>query len=137
MPWLSIVMFVLSYFGSSKAGVSKGKAALIATAAAAGTYYLADPANTSNVMGISTDGWDKPIAGDVTTEAPATGANAGTSLGAIGTVGKSIVETAGSVAKSWGPVGTMGAVGAVSLLSGNKTWLWLALGVGAVFLLKG
>lgn len=45
MSWLSIIVRPVSHFLSSKSDASRGRAALIVTGAALGTYYLADPAN--------------------------------------------------------------------------------------------
>lgn len=52
MPWVTIAIWLVTYFLSSKKeGVSKGQAALMATGAAGAAYYLVDPANPDNLAG--------------------------------------------------------------------------------------
>lgn len=53
MPWMSIIVWLISFLlSSSKKGVSTGKAALIATGAALGTWLLVDPSNPDNFFGV-------------------------------------------------------------------------------------
>lgn len=131
MPWMSIIVWLVSFLLSKASGASNGKAALLATGAGLATYYLADPSNTDNVLGLSF-GEDKAIPGD-----PSATSGAGAATSALGSFGKTAVSEAGSVLKSWGPTGTLGVVaGTTALASDDRSeWLpWIA-GGAALFLL--
>lgn len=131
MPWLSIIVWLVSYFMSTKSGMSKGKAAMLATAAGIGTYYLADPANSENLLGISMG--DKTVAGS----ASESDGKAVSGTGTLPTGGSSIVSEIGSTLRSWGPVGTAAVTGvAGGALTDNKWLLWGGLGLLAVLLLR-
>lgn len=129
MPWLSIIVWLMSYFISTKNGMSSGKAALLATAAGVGTYYLADPSNQGNVLGLSF-GDTKATPGDVSgATRPATTA--------VGSIGSTAVSEVGATLRSWGPLGTTGVVAtATGALSDNKWLLYGGVAVLAVLLLK-
>lgn len=133
MPWLSIIVWLLSYFVASKNGASKGQAALLATGLAAGTYYLADPANTENVLGV-TMGDAKTVPGSTTDVKPSTPGIVST----VGGLGSTLIEKTADVAKDWGPVGTVGAITAgAGLASGDNKWLWIGgAALLAVLMLK-
>jgi len=139
MPWITIIVWVLTYLLSSqKEGVSKGKAALLATGAAVGTYVLADPANPDNLLGIgqtSGDAVTSSNAGD-----PTKSGAAGT-LGTAGTLATTAMTTAGSVLTNPNTAGTILA-GSAATSSGifssetlKKYAPWIIGGV-AIFLLK-
>lgn len=149
MPWMSIIAWVISFFLSKSQGASNGKAALLATAAGVATYYLADPANTENVLGITypstgtTDvlgkdgGVAKTTAGSVTQTMPVAGSLLSTAGGLLTTA----TQEAGSTLRSWGPTGTLGviagttAVGALS--DGKPNWLLIGgIALGLLVLLK-
>lgn len=149
MPWTSIIAWLVTYFFSKSQGVSSGKAALLATAAGIGTYYLADPANKENVLGItypstgdtstlpSTGGVDKTVPGSVTQTMPI-GSQLISTAGGLLTTG---IQEAGSTLKSWGPTGTLGVIAgttAVSSLAGSKpNWLLIGgIALGAILLLR-
>lgn len=118
MPWLSIIVWLVSYFLSSKNGASSGKAALIATAAGLGTYYLADPANTENILGFSY-GNTKATPGDVS-------GSTGAATTRAPSLGSTAVSQVGETLRSWGPLGTAGVVGVTAgALSGDNKWLWI------------
>lgn len=139
MPWLTIIVWLVSYFISSKSGMSKGQAALVATGAAGAAYYLADPSNTDNVLGVSM-GQAKTVPGDLdatTTAGGETVANPGI-LSTLGSLGTTTIDTIGKTAQAWGPVGTVGAVTAASgLRSDNNKRLWIGgAALVAVLLLK-
>lgn len=132
MPWLSIIVWIVSYFLSSKSGASKGQAALVATGAALGTYYLADPANPDNVLGV-TMGGSKTVPGDTSQSTPDGSSKPVT----LPTLGSSVVSEVGSTLRSWGPLGTTAVVGtATGAITGDSKWLWLAGGIGLFLLLK-
>lgn len=129
MPWLSIIVWLMSYFISTKNGMSSGKAALLATAAGLGTYYLADPSNKDNVLGISF-GDTRATPGDVS------GATQ-TATTAAGGIGSTAVSEVGSTLRSWGPLGTAGVVATTTgALSDNKWLMYGGIAVLAVVLLK-
>lgn len=124
IPWLSIITWIVSYFLSSKSGASKGKSALIATGAAIGAYYLADPSNPDNVLGLKL-GDSKTVPGDTSQSSP----DGGTKPVTLPTLGSSVVSEVGSTLRSWGPLGTSAVVGTTTAaLTGDNKWLWLAGG---------
>lgn len=131
MPWMSIIVWLVSYFMSTKSGMSKGKAAMVATGAGLATYYLADPSNSENILGITMG--DKTIAGSPSeSDGKATSGTASLPRG-----GGSIVSEVGQTLRSWGPLGTAGVVGVTSgALSNNKWLLWGGAAILAVLLLK-
>lgn len=129
MPWLSIIVWLMSYFISTKNGMSSGKAALLATAAGVGTYYLADPSNTDNVLGLSF-GDTKATPGDVS-------AATQTATTVAGGIGSTAVSEVGSTLRSWGPLGTAGVVATTTgALSDDKWLMYGGIAVLAVVLLK-
>lgn len=131
MPWLSIIVWLVSYFLSSKSGASKGQSALIATGAALGTYYMADPANPDNVLGVTLGG-SKTTPGDTSQSSP-DGASKPVTLP---TLGSSVASEVGSTLRSWGPLGTTAVVGtATGALTDDNKWLWLAGGAAVLLLL--
>lgn len=136
MPWLSIISFILTFLLSKANGASNGKAAALGAAAGLATYYLADPANPDNLLGIGVDAKTTP--GDVEVDTGKTvPADGGGAASTIGGVVKTGLSEAGSVLKSWGPTGTLAvAAGTTALSSANsKTWLWVAVGIGALLIL--
>lgn len=144
MPWLSIISWLVTFLlSASKKGVSAGKAAMIATGVAAGTYYLADPSNADNFLGIGRG--SKAIPGDpedvIYTKGASTSeaaANAGrTVVGALGSLAEITVHETGKTLRSWGPLGTVGAIAGVSALTSDKFAQYLPwiIGGGAVLLL--
>lgn len=136
MPWMSIIVWLITFLVSKSSGASNGKAALMATGAGLATYYLADPVNKDNVLGISF-GDGKATPGSPTTTLP--GATVDTS--ALGSFGRTAVSEVGSTLRSWGPTGTLGVVaGTAALTSGTsskyKKYIPWAIGLGALYILK-
>lgn len=130
MPWVSIVVWLITFLLSKSAGASNGSAALAATGAGLASYYLVDPANTDNILGIGAD--DKATAGSTSETKNATVDTSG-----LASFGKTVVSETGSVLKSWGPTGTLGVVAGTTAIAstGEGKWLpWIAGGV-ALFLL--
>lgn len=130
MPWVSIIVWLVTFLLSKSSGASNGSAALAATGAGLATYYLADPSNKDNVLGIGAE--DKTTPGS-TSETRA--ANVDTS--GLTSIGKTVVSETGSVLKSWGPTGTLGVIaGTAAVTSTNwDKWLPWILGGAALFLL--
>lgn len=135
MPWVSIVIFLISYFLSKDNGKSDGEAAAIGAAAGLATYYVADPANKDNLMGLSFGGAE----GSAKVNAGAPGETVARALpSTFGSLGSSVISESAGVLKSWGPTGTLGVVAGSTALSSfdwKKYAPWLLAGA-AFFLLK-
>lgn len=135
MPWTSIIVWLLTFLMSKSSGASNGKAALMATGAGLATYYLADPSNKDNVLGLSFGG-DKPTPGDANVvKADATPTN----VSSLGSFGKTAVSEVGQTLRSWGPTGTVGVVAGATAATGIdwKKWFpWIAGGLGLYLLTR-
>lgn len=132
MPWVSIIIWLISFLMSKSSGASNGKAALTATAAGVAAYYTVDPANKDNVLGVTYG--DKTETGS-TSE---TSGDAAQTSG-LASVGKTAVSEAGSTLRSWGPKGTLGVVAGVAAASSlssspTKWWPWIAGGAAIYFI---
>lgn len=129
MPWLSIIMWLVSFLLSKSSGASTTKSALIATGVGLGTYYLADPSNPDNLLGIGLGDGAKTTPGDTSDDA---GASAAAGFGT-----KALSEV-GSTLRSWGPAGTLGVVAGTTAISQvNSKWLLIGgAAVLAILLLK-
>lgn len=138
MPWLSIIMWVISFLaaGGTKSG-NAGKAALVATGVAAATYYAVDPANPNAAYDVfRTD--------RATTAVPSTTPTVNVGGDASGGgIFDTAVRTGGDVLKSWGPAGTVGVIAGTAAVTGSGSFSKLpswVLPVGALalgfFLLK-
>lgn len=133
MPWLSIAVWLITFLISKSSGASTGKAALLATGAGLASYYMVDPANKDNVLGLTTNG-AKTVAGD-----PAVGTTAATVKTATSSIGSTAVSEVGSTLRSWGPTGTLGVVaGTTAIASTNRSkWLpWIAGGAALLLLTR-
>lgn len=138
MPWLTIIMALVSFFLSKKSGASNTKAALTAGLVGAGTYYVSHETDWGQANLGSLDGVT-PSTGDTTmTTDPATGTaikipvndSAGTAAGGLA-----------GVLTQWGATGTATVIGATGAATGSgvfkSKWFWPAvIGLGALFLLK-
>lgn len=113
MPWLTIIMWIISFLaaGGTKSG-NAGKAALIATGAAAATYYAVDPANPDAVWDIFGKDAESATVSVPSTTAAVTGS---TGTGIMDTA----IRTAGGVLTSWGPTGTVGVVAGTAAATGS------------------
>lgn len=152
MPWTSIIMFILSFLMSKSKGKSTAQAAGIAALAGGATYLLADPANSSNLLGIGVEpgsvGAEKASPGDSAAvssvlatdpEHTAKSTAAGTAAGQ--TWFQSTLDTVGSTLKSWGGVGTAAVIGTTGVVAGNsktssKILMWGGLALAALLILK-
>lgn len=126
--WVSIIMFLLSYFATKRATGDDGKALLAAGLVGAGTYY----ATTQTEWGKATLGdFDKQISG---TPRPVVDVNGKAVLDANG---QPVMQT-GSILDKFKDVGVTGAaiagVAAGGLLGGIKPG-WLLAGAGLLALL--
>lgn len=135
MPWITLLMTLLSYFAQRANGASASKAAITAGLVGAGTYYVTHETDWGKANLGSFDGVGTPTG-------PAVKDAAGnTVLDQNGVPLKTIVNGATDVLKSWGATGTAGVIattGAVTggLFSGGNL-KWLLLAAGALFLMKG
>lgn len=134
MPWLTIIITLLSFFVSKRNGMSDTSALLTAGLAGAGTYYVTH----------ETD-WGKANLGDLDGAPPTT--TGGTSTGTNDTSGTPVPKpgtgttTSGTsiwdVFKSWGATGTALVTGVAAGATGLTSWLPLiAIGVVAYLVLK-
>lgn len=128
MPWMSIIVWLISFLmaGGTKSGQA-GKAALIATGAAAATYYALDPANPDALFDTFKTDAAKTVAGETvaSTAAP-------TMTGSTGGILDTTVKTAGGVLTSWGATGTLAAVAGTAALTGSGIFAgipnWVLIG---------
>jgi len=138
---IMIVLWLLSYFLSKKAGARSGTAALAATGVTAGAYY------TGAVDWLANDATKLVSGGATSTTSTSTAGTAGntasistgsTGWGTVGSVANGALSATADVLKSWGPAGTAGVAATTSFLSGDidKKWLWLGAGVTAFLLLR-
>lgn len=144
MPWLTIIVTLLSFFASKRSGASNTKALVTAGLAGGTAYYVSHEtdwgkANLGSLDGVTPvstgaailDAAGKPVLDPVTglpllsTEAVTPGAK--TSVGGTG---------AFDVLKSWGATGTATVLGtaAIATSPGLQKYLPLALIAGAAFL---
>lgn len=135
MPWLSIIAFLVSFLLSKSQGASTGKAAAIGAVAGLGAYYLADPANPNNLLGIGDAAKATPGSVDTDSGASLPSNGGGKTVGGVISTG---LSEAGSVLKSWGPTGTLAVVAGTTAVSGiDKKWYpWIIGGVAALLLLR-
>lgn len=139
IPWVSIIIAILGFFGSKKKGASSTTAALVGAAAGVGSYFLFDPSNPDNMFGVgdavATTAADKPSGGIPTGNNTATtGTNVAAGLTGLAS---QTIDTGGKVLTSWGATGTAGVIATKGLVSGEKKWLLIAAAaVAAIMLLK-
>lgn len=135
MPWLSIIMFLLSFVLSKKSGRSTSASLLAGLAVGGATYALADPTNPDNLFKIGVDS-AATTPGTTPPVIPVpTGSASGSSLGSA--IGGAVTAT-GNVLSNLGP-GTAAVLGGATglVLGGSKnTLVLIALAVGAFLLLK-
>lgn len=138
---ITIILWLLSYFLSKKAGAKSGTAALIATGVTAGAYYTGATKWAADGATSLISGGAKSTAVPSTTAnaGEASGINAGTSaLGTVGSVAGTAITTAGSVLSSWGAAGTAGVVATTAAVSDglDSKWLWIGGAALAFFALR-
>lgn len=153
MPWMSIIMWILSFVLAKSKGASTAEAALLATGVAAATYYVADPSNEDNLLGLGKEagsvGSAKNDPGSVTeqsTAAPtgtdkADSSTAGSTVSTVGSVLSTGIKTAGSTLSSWGAAGTAGVIATTAAVGGlsndsSKWLLWGGVALVALLILR-
>lgn len=93
-----LILAILSYFASKKAGASDGEAALVAAGVGAGSYYLAT--ETEWGQGVISD--IERFLGSSDPSAPVGSSGPGLSLGTIGTIaGAGALGASASDIPSW------------------------------------
>lgn len=136
MPWLSIILAILSFVMMKKKGVSDSAALLTAAAVGVGSYYTIDPAGPTDLfeMGATTTS----TGGSPDALNPADTASTSSSfLNTAGQVAGTTVTTTGEVLKSWGPAGTaLVATTATGLATDNNWLIYGGLAIAALLLLK-
>lgn len=132
MPWLSIILALLSYFISKKSGASDSKALLTAGLAGAGSYYVTHEtdwgkANLGSLDGVVTGTGTTLKTGEGTEVTdPATGAVIKTAVPVPGTTTSSAGGTGVTdVLKSWGATGTAAVIGTTALATNSDLQKWI------------
>lgn len=149
---IALVLAVISFFGSRKAGASDGKAALVAAGVGAGSYYVGTQTQWGRDLITKVDGvWQdwkgsdgQPTVNPVTNKPDKVPPGAQVEVGEDGQPVRDsngnliwkVVDSTGKVLESWGPAGTAGVITAGSLMSTVKKnpLPWLA-GGGVILLL--
>lgn len=144
MPWLTILITLLTFFMSGGAEKkNRGKAIAAAALAGVGTYYTTHETDWGKQTLGSLDG----VAVSDANVSPVVDANGNEVLVSGAPVKPPVVstptgQTVGTgfwdVLKSWGPAGTATVAGVGgAALTGNTNWLLIAgLGLAAVLILK-
>lgn len=143
MPWLTILMALISYFTTKKKTNGNTAAALGAAAlVGAGTYYVTHETEwgsenlgfldgvTDSTGATVTDGTGNvPSSGGTSVKVPTS-----TTQPATGGFWDSLSGTL----KSWGPTGTALVIGTAGAATSNsKSWVWWAVvGAGALLILR-
>lgn len=142
IPWVAIIMAILSFVGAKKSGATNAQAAAIGAGVGIGSYYLFDPSNKDNLFGVgdAADAVNKdkdPKTLDTSNGGAATtGAGFGQGLKDLAS---QTIDTTGKTLQSWGPAGTAGVVATGAAVSSDDSKKWLmygALALGALFLIK-
>lgn len=140
MPWLTMIMALLAFFGSKKTGASNTKAALTAGLVGAGTYYTTHETDWGKTNLGSLDGVDLSASVGPPTTVPD-----GDAPGGVAATPPS--DRTGSstgifdVLKGWGATGTATVIGAGGAAAGtgifgNKMVVYGLLALGAFLILK-
>lgn len=123
--WVTLVIWIISYLLASESdNLSEGEAAMVATGVAAAAYYTIEPSNPENYFGIGQNGTGGGAGVGTGTSGPMSGAPS-LGLGGSGSTGLSSI-----------PGWAVGAVGGAAIATKSSTWLWLAVGAGALLLLS-
>lgn len=142
MPWLSLLMALISYFTTKKKTNGNTAAALGAAAlVGAGTYYVTHETewgseNLGFLDGV-TDATSATVSDGSGNVPSAVGGSVKVPTQQAGTTG--FWDSTTDVLKSWGPTGTAAVIGTTALAtSSNKNSIvwWAAIGLGAYLILK-
>lgn len=142
MPWLTIIMALLSFFASKQSGASNTKALAMAGLAGAGTYAVTHntdwgAANLGSLDGVtSTTSAATVLVGSDGQPVLDAAGNPVPAPSLITGLGSTVADTL----KSWGGVGTAAVVGTVAASSSglfsSANLPWIIGGVALVFLMK-
>lgn len=128
MPWLTIIITLLSFFASKKSGNSTGQSLAIAGLAGSATYFTARETewgreNLGQLDGVLSSATDPAtFVGPPETlnlgsgYSSTTGANTSAAAGILGTV-KSLGNNTADVLTGWGASGTATVVGTAGVVS--------------------
>lgn len=142
MPWMSIILFFLSYFTSKESGASNTKALVTAGLVGAGSYYVSHETDWGKANLGSFDGVTTPTAGGEPVRSPDGTAKLDSNgkpvvVGSAGTGGAGFWD----VLKGWGATGTATVIGTGAVAAGgtstlNKYLPWILAGLGIYLLSK-
>lgn len=134
MPWLTIIIALLSFFASKASGASNTKALLTAGLTGAASYYVTHETDWGKANLGSLDGLDVPGTGPEQKDA-----DGNPIVKDGGGLVKKVVDGTFDTLKSWGGTGTAAVIGTTAAASNglfsSKYIPWL-LGLGAIFLLR-
>lgn len=135
---VQVLIFIISYFLSKKAGATSGQAALLAT----GATLLSNSTGLTDTLANGVSSWfggDDPQgrAGSGDPTLIESGSNLKGNIGQVGAVVPSSGSSISDVLKSWGPTGTalVGAT-AAGALTDNKWLLYGGLAIVAILIIK-
>lgn len=138
MPWLTIVVMLLSYLMQPRGTADERRKALMGSVLTGGaTYALTHytdwgQENLGKFDGVITSG-ETPVANP---QAP-TGVPVTLGVGGTSTGGQSQTSGFWDTLKSWGPTGTAAVVGVGAAVAGSNNWLLYAgIAFAALYVLK-
>lgn len=138
---IALVMALLSYFASKKAGANDATAAMVAAGAGLGSYYVATEtdwgkgvvADIDSAWTALTDDDGDPVLDAEGNPVYAPPGSTATKDGSGGWTYK-LLDTTGEVLTSWGAAGTAGVIATTAAVSGD-TNKWLLMGGAALLLI--
>lgn len=141
MPWITILLFVLSFLTAKRNGATDGQAVLGAALVGGATYAVTHSDFAAGTALAEMDGVQTATQLLDANGAPVTDSSGRPitlpSGATIDNTGK-IISTTGEVLKSWGGTGTAAVVGSVALANGafDKYLPLILLGAGFLVLAK-
>lgn len=137
MPWMSLIMALITFLTSKSSGASTGKAAALAAGVGLATYYTADPSNKDNLLGLT---YGKDSTGEDSLPKISAGSTNETKVreipSTLGSLGSTVISESAGVLKSWGPTGSLAVVAGTTALASKdwKKYLPWALGALALYM---
>lgn len=141
MPWLSIIMAIISAIASLKSKPNdKGRAVAAAALAGMGTYYVTHNTewgreNLGKLDGVVTV---PPVpAGDTPATLP-DGSKTGTLVTPMPTTTNGTQTGVWDVMKDWGPTGVASVIGTTAVATGrfDKYLPWIVVGLGVLLIVR-
>lgn len=140
MPWLSIIIAIISFLTAKKNGASDASAAAIGALAGGASYYVTHETEWGTANLGSFDGVVQPVGPSQTvTKTDANGVTTTVKVPVPGSPETNSGQSGlWSTLSSWGPTGTAGVIGAgaVATSSNLQKYIPIALAIGAFFLLS-